>query len=111
MDISLLEQEFDNLWESLFPFIDLDAEQSIIPDRKFKFDYVHHRSKVAIEINGGIWMKGFSKHSSGVGLTRDYEKNNLAIASGYVVFWLSGDMIDEPWLTTIANTIEARLSC
>ena len=56
----------------------------LIPKRKFRFDRVHKESKVAIEINGQTWRKG--GHSSGKGLQRDYEKNNLAIVQGYQVF-------------------------
>lgn len=106
---SELELLFDHWWEFYFPDIDLDAEKCLIPDRDFRFDYVHYDAKVAIEINGGIWMKGNSAHSSGEGIQRDYEKNNLAIAAGYSTFWLSGDMINEEWLTIIANTIRDRL--
>lgn len=106
MTTSHLELQFDSLWEYLFPQIDLEVEQKIIPKRKFRFDYVHLRSKVAIEINGGIW--GYSGHSSGIGITRDYEKLNLAQSCGYVVFQLSGDMITEEWLEVIAQTIKNR---
>jgi Arm DNA-binding domain len=47
-----------------------------VPDRKYRWDFVHRPSKVAItsrrgstnEINGDIWVK--SGHSSGTGLLR-----------------------------------------
>lgn len=104
-DRSELELQFDSLWSLLYPNVDLWIEEKIIPGRKFRFDYVHLESKVAIEINGGIWARGDSGHSSGTGLLRDYEKNNLAIQEGYVVFWLAGEMITEECLKRIHQTI------
>lgn len=104
--ISNLEAEFDSLWESLYPNIDLETEVALIPNRRFRFDYAHPQSRVAIEINGGIWSIG--KHSTGKGLMRDYEKLNLAQALGWVVFQLSGDMINAEWLRAIATTIKQR---
>lgn len=103
---SSLERKFDLMWERLHPGIDLDTEVGLITGRKFKFDYVHHDSKVAIELNGQIWQK--AGHSSGTGLLRDYEKLNLAQMQGYCVFQLAGKMITESWLEAIANTIAAR---
>ena len=106
MSISSLELQFDTLWNDLHPTIDLDTEVRLISDRRFRFDYVHLGSKVAVELNGQIWHKG--GHSSGSGLLRDYEKLNLAQQSGYVVFQLSAEMINERWLNLIAHTIKAR---
>lgn len=107
---SNLELQFDRLWELLYPNIDLDVEKKLIPDRNLRFDYVHFEAKVAIELNGGIWMEK-SGHNTGAGLLRDYEKNNLAIANGYVVFWLAEEMFTEKHLRLIASTIDYRISC
>lgn len=106
MSISSLEFEFDLMWEELFPDLDLETEVRLIPQRRFKFDYVHFPAKVAIEINGQIWHKG--GHSTGRSLMRDYEKLNLAQQHGYCVFQLSKEMITETWLRAIADTIHDR---
>lgn len=106
MVVSELEQQFDKLWESFYPNIDLEAEVTIIPKRKFRFDYIHREARVAIEINGGIFVP--SGHSTGVGIQRDYEKNNLATADGWAVFLLSSEMINQYWLAIIAETIIRR---
>jgi len=103
---SKLELEFENLWDQLFPDIDLEVEKKLIPDRRFRFDYVNFESKVAVEINGQIWSKG--GHSSGGGLNRDYEKLNLAQSLGYIVFQLSAEMITSQWLNLIAEAIKNR---
>lgn len=39
--------------------------------------------KIAIEVDGGIYAKGNSGHSSGTGIKRDMDKNNLLVASGW----------------------------
>lgn len=106
MSISSLEFEFDLMWEELFPDLDLETEVRLIPQRRFKFDYVNIAAKVAIELNGQIWHKG--GHSTGKSLMRDYEKLNLAQQQGYCVFQLSPEMITETWLNAIAQTIRDR---
>lgn len=82
MPISSLELEFDLLWDNLFPNIDLETEQLIIPGKKYRFDYIHRQSKTAIEVNGGIYQK--MGHSTGKGIERDYTKINLAQAAGMI---------------------------
>lgn len=106
MRVSTLEMEFDLLWEELFPDIDLDAEQKIIPHRKFRFDYVHTGAKVAIEVNGGTYQR--MGHSTGKGIERDYIKLNLAQAEGWLCFQLSSEMLNKEWLTLIADCIKKR---
>ena len=63
----------------------------IIPGRKFEFDFVHKRHKVAVEIQGGTWVKG--AHSTGSGIRRDCEKQNLAMATGYKLYAFTSDML------------------
>lgn len=108
--MSKLENKFYTLWQSEYndPVFTLNPQLSIIPGRKFKFDFVHLPSKVAIEINGKIWGKG--AHSSGKGLLRDYEKLNLAQMQGYCVFQLSSEMITPQWLSLISEIILSRFS-
>jgi very-short-patch-repair endonuclease len=49
------------------------------------------KTKLLIEVQGGIWRK--SGHSTGVGISRDYEKNNIAVANGWRVLCFSADMV------------------
>lgn len=71
-------------------------EYIAIPNRMFRFDFYCYgkRNKqnvpfatkdVLVEIQGGVWLKGKSAHSSGIGLTRDAEKLSLAAVHGYRV--------------------------
>ncbi|TDQ79557.1 hypothetical protein [Sphingobacterium yanglingense] len=58
-------------------------------DRQFRIDYAIPLAldgsvmKIAIEQEGGIWMKGNSGHSSGTGIKRDMEKGNLLQSLGW----------------------------
>lgn len=61
--------------------------------RKFRFDFAWLEEKIAVEIQGGTYKKG--AHSSGKGLARDFEKNNLAVLNGWRVFYFDGKMIDD----------------
>ncbi len=106
---SHLEYKFDNLWDELYPEIELEAEVKLIPKRKFRYDYVHHDSKVIIEVNGGNWMGG--RHTRPVNLVSEYEKLNLAQNLGFNVFILTGEMINERWLNLIATTIKMKILC
>ncbi|MBB2951968.1 hypothetical protein [Sphingobacterium sp. JUb56] len=52
-------------------------------ERLFRIDYAIPEYKIAIEQEGGIYMKGNSGHSSGTGIARDMEKNNLLVEKGW----------------------------
>ena len=56
-----------------------------IRERQFRWDFRILGQKVLVEIQGGIWKRG--AHSSGTGLMRDYEKNNLAQHRGWRVYY------------------------
>jgi len=53
-----------------------------IPARKFAFDYFV-APDLLIEVQGGVYAKGNSGHTSGTGITRDCEKASLAAVMGF----------------------------
>ncbi len=59
-------------------------EYKFHPIRRWRFDYAWLSSKIAVEIEGGIWIKG--RHSRGVGYSKDMEKYNEATRMGWKVF-------------------------
>ena len=59
------------------------AEYKFSKDRKFRFDWAWPEIKLAVEIEGGIWLGKNGAHSSGKGILRDMEKNNLAVLEGW----------------------------
>lgn len=80
-----LSQQFVRLWE-MCGGPALVTELRFHPDRRWRFDFAHEASKVAIEINGGIWSNG--RHVRGTGYLNDREKVNAATALGWRVFEL-----------------------
>jgi len=59
-------------------------EYKFLEDRKFRFDFAWFHMKVAVEIQGGVFIHG--GHSTGLGITRDCEKLALANIDGWTVF-------------------------
>ena len=58
-----------------------EREYRIIPDRRFRWDFCFHEARLAVEVQGGIYVKG--AHSTGTGIERDAEKLNLATCAGW----------------------------
>ena len=58
-------------------------------ERQYRLDYAipvdvdGRLIKLGIEVDGGIWCKGNSGHSSGKGIKRDMDKNNLLQSLGW----------------------------
>ena len=51
------------------------------PVRKWRWDYAWPDHRLALEGDGGIWVRG--RHSRGSGIVRDHEKRNTAVAMGW----------------------------
>ena len=60
-------------------------EHKFSETRKFKFDFAFLPYKIALEVEGGIWVKGGMGHSHPIGIVRDMEKYNLAASLGWRV--------------------------
>ena len=83
------------------------AEWPFHPTRKWRFDYACPELKIAIEVDGGIFIGG--RHSGGVGQLKDFEKLNSACAMGWLVFHTQPeDMHDFALRKLILQAIELR---
>ena len=82
----------------------LAAEYKFLPDRKFRLDFAHVKTLVAVECDGGTWTQG--RHSTGKGFTNDCIKINLAILAGWRVFRLTSDMLTNEPETHLKPIIE-----
>jgi hypothetical protein len=68
--------------------VDVWPEFYFTTDKQYRLDYaipLHNNVavKVAIEVEGGIFMRGRSAHSSGTGIARDMDKATHAAAAGW----------------------------
>jgi hypothetical protein len=63
------------------------------PDRKWRFDFVLEpvKTKIAIEVNGGVWIRG--KHTFGTSYEKDLEKINTAQLMGWMILQYTPDTL------------------
>ena len=104
-----LSQIFLWHWEHVIHGPSLEREYRFAPGRRFPFDFAHLESKIAIELNGGVWVGG--RHVSGAGFERDCEKRCLAAAGGWRVFELTSTMLrtnPRGWCEMILRAIEGE---
>lgn len=58
-----------------------EAEHKFHPVRRWRMDWAWPDRKVALEVDGGVWIRG--KHGRGSGIVKDHEKQNHAAALGW----------------------------
>jgi hypothetical protein len=68
-----------------------EREVQVIPGRRYRFDF--RLGWLLVEVNGGVWAKGASGHSSGTGITRDCAKTAEAVVLGYTVMAVTPDQV------------------
>jgi hypothetical protein len=62
------------------------------PTRKWRFDYAWPSRKVALELEGGIWIRG--RHNRAAGFLADMEKYNHAASLNWLVLrFQTGKMV------------------
>ena len=104
---SQLETRFLTIWKKI-EGPELVEELKFHPDRKWRFDFAHPSTMVAIEIEGGIWDQ--SRHTRPAGFIKDCEKYNSGLILGWFIFRLPGILITQDSLTEIKNTICQRIT-
>lgn len=94
---SHLEQRFERIWQKLAPTLVLEKQvKGIVPGRRYIYDFRY--GSCLFEINGGIFARGYSGHSSGAGIQRDAEKVNRGQLAGYSVFVLTIEKLTEEYI-------------
>jgi len=104
-DINLTD-EFTQIIESEFG-LPCVKEYRFHPTRRWRFDYAIEKKKIAIEIDGGIWIYGRHNHASGI--LKDMEKFNEAAALGWRVLKFTPEQqYRQETLELIGRTIDGR---
>ena len=71
-------------------------EFKAIPGRRYRWDFAWlcppGTRGLLVEVNGGVWAKG--GHSTGKGISRDYEKANLAMLAGWRCLTVTAEHIE-----------------
>ena len=102
---SPLALRFEEMWKAL-GFPELRPEFKFHEHRKWRFDYVHLDSMVAVELEGGIFCRG--RHSRPRGMPGDCDMYNAAAELGFHVFRLTTGQVTRERLEMIARTIITR---
>ena len=66
-------------------------EFKLVPDRRFRCDFVITNKKLVIEIEGGVYNRG--RHVRGSGFEKDCAKYNMISELGYTVYRVTSNMI------------------
>jgi hypothetical protein len=61
------------------------AEYAFHPLRKWRFDFAWTEKRVALEVQGGIFVAG--RHSRGAALLKEWEKLNAAARMGWRILY------------------------
>ena len=64
------------------------------PTRKWRIDWAFPEQRVALEVEGGIFIRG--RHSRGVGMLKDMEKYNELAARGWRLIRTTPDNLCSP---------------
>lgn len=67
------------------------SEFKFHPERKWRFDFVFFAGKVALEVQGGLFVAG--RHSRGPALLKEHEKLNEAAVLGWRVLFTTPDQL------------------
>jgi very-short-patch-repair endonuclease len=76
--------------------------------RKWRFDFAWPDIKVAVEVEGGVWMAR-GGHTTGSGYTGNCEKYNEALLDGWRVFRLTPDQITADYLIRIRGFLQLEI--
>lgn len=68
------------------------TEYRFAPPRRWMFDFCFPNERVAVEVEGGIWIQG--RHSRGAGKLADMEKYSAAAAMGWRILYTTPEAIN-----------------
>ncbi len=107
---SHLEKRFESVWK-LVSEIPLKRQiKGVVPGRRYAYDFQLTGTKILIEIQGGIWARGYSGHTSVAGIKRDTDKVNQAQLNGYYIFQLTEEKLNAEYLEQIQQFASEQLS-
>jgi very-short-patch-repair endonuclease len=91
---SQLEERFLAAWRFQFPQLPAPTMQhKFHPRRLWRFDFSWPDSKLAVEIDGGSFVRG--GHSRGAGQAKDFEKHNAAVQMGWRLLRFNTKQMDD----------------
>lgn len=74
-------------------------ELRFAPPRRWRLDVAWEAEKVALDIQGGIYVAG--RHTRGAALEKEHEKLNRAAALGWRVLFTAPRKLSEHWPSVV----------
>ncbi len=68
-----------------------EREWVFAPPRRYRFDFAWPHERLAVEVEGGIHIRG--RHTRPAGYAADCAKYNLAVLCGWRVLRFTGEMV------------------
>lgn len=90
-----MKTDLSNFWKT-FGYPDPVTEFRFHPERKWRFDFAWPDAKIAVEIEGGIFIGG--GHSRPKWIVKDMEKYNAATLLGWKVFRFQPKEFNNGWV-------------
>jgi hypothetical protein len=94
-------------WETEYKFTSPRGPAGKGKPRKWRFDFSWPALKIAVEVEGGTWVKG--AHSRGKRYASDCAKYGAAALSGWILLRWTTDAIRDRWEYCMAELEEALL--
>lgn len=76
--------------------------------RRWRFDWAWPEPRVALEIDGGVFLPGGGRHTRGAGYRRDAEKLNEAAIAGWVVLHVLPEQLSTHALDLVRRALDYR---
>ena len=83
-----------------------EVEYCFHPPRKWRIDYAFLEQKIAVEIDGGAFIKG--RHTRGVGFIKDMEKHNQLVLDGWMLLRFTPDQVQDGYAGHIIQILLNR---
>ena len=87
--------------------IELVKEFRFHPTRRWRFDYAFPELKIAVEVEGGVYIQG--RHTRGSGFIKDMEKYNTAASMGWTIIRVTPDeKLSAKTVDLLRKTLESK---
>jgi len=73
------------------------------PARKWPFDFAWLDQMIAVEVEGGAWIRG--RHTRGKGFLNDCEKYNSAVMLGWRLIRVPTDWVDTGYIVGVLQEL------
>jgi len=80
-----------------------ELELRFHPSRRWRFDYAWPDYRVALELEGGAWVRG--RHTRGKGFLNDCEKYNSAVMLGWKLVRIPTDWVGTGYIVEVLQEL------